>query len=453
VVKFKDHIELPYESDESLQQFFEANDVIGYNSVKQDFPEAIAGRMLRSVEENELKQLRTQLIESGKTKGSGYEPPNLCTYCVLLCPASSADTRTLLDRLQANADIEYAYIEKKLVARAPGESLGNPTNNLSQGYLEPAPLGVDSHFARQFKGGEGDDRVRFVDIEGGWFLNHEAITHASPEILFGTNKVEQWHGTAVLGVIMMQNNLAGGQGMVPGVKCDVMGSLDENDRLVIGSGIVKAMTKLQFGDVLLIEVHLADEDGNFFPVETAPTLNSLIRMATEKGIIVIEAAGNGNLNLDSYQNRFGKKILNRNDDAFVDTGAIMVGACTSRSNARIPISNFGSRVDCCAWGNRVGTASTVTTIDNGNQGPEFKFGYMNDFDGTSSASAIIAGVALTIQSILVKNGRKPFGPAKMRQVLSSFSARPDDDTDDRIGTMPDLRKIIEAEIPNADPVT
>ena len=54
-----------------------------------------------------------------------------------------------------------------------------------------------------------------------------------------------------------------------------------------------------------------------------------IRLAVAHGIIVVEAGGNGNNNLDTWTNAGGLTILNRSSVNFTDSGAIMVGAALS----------------------------------------------------------------------------------------------------------------------------
>ncbi len=67
-------------------------------------------------------------------------------------------------------------------------------------------------------------------------------------------------------------------------------------------------------------------------------------------------------------------------------------------------------------------------------------GYIPHFNGTSSASAIVAGVAIAVQSIAEAAGKKRLGPAQMRETLSHHANGTP--SPDRIGVMPDLKKII-----------
>jgi hypothetical protein len=94
-------------------------------------------------------------------------------------------------------------------------------------------------------------------------------------------------------------------------------------------------------------------------------------------------------------------------------------------------SNWGSRIDCFAQGTYVLT--TVTPND-----------YTKAFDGTSSASAIVAGAALAVQGVVEKNLGFRLDSWQMRQLLIIGTTA----EGQGIGVMPDLRKIINAILGN-----
>jgi serine protease len=72
------------------------------------------------------------------------------------------------------------------------------------------------------------------------------------------------------------------------------------------------------GDVMLLEQQAPGPGGAFVPLEVLPAVYDAIRLATQDGIIVVEAAGNGGVDLDALGSPFpaGKP----------DSGAIVVGA-------------------------------------------------------------------------------------------------------------------------------
>ncbi|MCP4995327.1 MAG: S8 family serine peptidase, partial [Gammaproteobacteria bacterium] len=148
--------------------------------------------------------------------------------------------------------------------------------------------------------------------------------------------------------------------------------------------------------------------------------------------------GNGGNDLDAFVNDAGDQILNRGSAGFRDSGAIVVGAASSAvPHTRVEQTNFGSRVDCYAWGEDVVSPSSDMN------GATDK--YTNYFGGTSSASAIVTGAALVVQGVAEANLGKRFTPHQMRTILSSATngTRSNDPDIDRIGVMPDLRKILQ----------
>ena len=109
--------------------------------------------------------------------------------------------------------------------------------------------------------------------------------------------------------------------------------------------------------------------------------------------------------------------------------------------SRRPDSNYGKRIDCFAWGDSVYTADSTSEA------------YAADFSGTSSAAAIIAGAALSVQGMAQGNSvdglRIP--PGTLRKILSgpatgtSAVATTADPNGDKIGVMPDLMAIAHKE--------
>src|SRR6185503_12422445 len=80
-----------------------------------------------------------------------------------------------------------------------------------QGYLNPAPRGIDARYAWGFPGGDGAS-VGLIDIEQGWNLDHIDLRQARIQLLSGVNYAGKSHGTAVLGVLAAADNTIGGVG-------------------------------------------------------------------------------------------------------------------------------------------------------------------------------------------------------------------------------------------------
>jgi hypothetical protein len=198
------------------------------------------------------------------------------------------------------------------------------------------------------------------------------------------------------------------------------------------------------GHVLLIEV----ETASGYPVEVDEAVLIAIQTLAGKGVVVVEAAGNGTAtagrDLDKplpAQGTPPKKpaySLKRGASSFADSYAIMVSACRSQvtsqgGHRRIARAGFGSRIDCYAWGDSVKTADGA-----GNRG------FVEDFHGTSAASAIIAGSAILVQQMVVSKGKLPLTSTQMRTLLSQKPTGTNVQAPSGpnvIGVMPDLEAI------------
>lgn len=215
------------------------------------------------------------------------------------------------------------------------------------------------------------------------------------------------------------------------------------------------MTVLTPGDVVLIEV-AALEDGVSTrfqrPIERDEHVRNAISLLTGIGIVVIEPAGNGNKQLAKLSPDNGRCQLDVDGPGYVDSGAVMVGGgyvdpngtagslprrWISGDDPRIG-SNFGNRVNCYSWARQVYTSGcapwrTCTPAA----------GYQN-FNGTSSASAIVAGLAVLVQTMLGAAGRQPLTSVQLRTVLADAGNGTASEANSGIGPMPDLERIAQA---------
>ena len=318
-----------------------------------------------------------------------------------------------------------------------------------QGYLEEAPLGINAPYAWGIKGGDGQGAT-FVDLEEGWLLNHEDLVGQNIEFMSGKMSNDLSHGTSVLGVVSAADNRIGNIGIAPKAKAKVISVIRDNGRIDVRDAILSAVDSLQAGDVLLIEESFKyDGYGDDpLPVEVYPSIFNAIRKGTDKGIIIVEAAGNGGIDLDEFKDRNGKQILNRNSPDFKDSGAIIVGASTARvPHKRLGFSNYGSRIDVYGWGEYVDTLDTYQNQNSKGQkvtDQSIMNRYTSNFRGTSSASPIIAGAAVSIQGIAKEHLGKAYTPKELRAILSNpnTGTKSNDPSSDKIGVLPDLKAIL-----------
>jgi len=365
--------------------------------------------------------------------GQAPPPPSFASYYAIECPAG-VEPEAVARTVRAWSTVETAYVEGGPTP-PPLNPSANP-RNANQHYEDAAPDGIDARYAWSQADGSG---VGFVDMEQGWTLNHEDLVAAGITIISGVNTAYTGHGTAVLGEILAVDNTIGDMGIAPKVTARVVSQWRSAGIYNTAEAILSAASAMSSGDVLLLEAQTSHPTASgYVPVEVDQAVFDAIQYATSQGIIVVEAGANGSVDLDAFQDINGKFIFNRSNADFRDSGAILVGAASSSApHTRLSFSNYGSRIDCYAWGENIdstgdGWTGTATNL------------YTTGFGGTSGATPIVTGSALIVQSWNVAHGRPRLTPTEMRALLSdstrnTASANP---AVDRIGVMPNRRKIV-----------
>jgi serine protease len=206
--------------------------------------------------------------------------------------------------------------------------------------------------------------------------------------------------------------------------------------------IDNAAEALRPGDVLLIELQGGGPRGRYLPMEYWDDNFDAIQAATARGVVVIEAAGNGAENLD--HRAYGGKLTRESRDS----GAIMVGAGGPprdgfEDRARLDFSNYGSRLDVQGWGRKVATVDygdLQRCADAGDTRYTDRH-YTGEFAGTSSASPIVAGAAILLQSYAKQQGRL-LSPHEIRDILTETGTPQTSDPAKHIGPRPDLARAL-----------
>lgn len=391
-----------------------------------------------------------------RAAAAAIAPPRLTSYFAIIVPRGIEATEVATE-VSAWPHVELAYVEGT-PGPPPAVNAADDPLSVKQGYLFAAPAGIDAHFAWTEADGNG---INFVDLEQGWTLDHEDLPPSIPVIGPGTSHPDPiWmdHGTSVLGIVAGADNDKGVVGIAPRTSVRVVSQWFEppGQEPFFGTAIALALAiaEIQKGDVLLIET-TAPPVAKFgwVPAEVDPLVFALIQTATGLGITVLEPAGNnlekpeskdvGGSNLDAFSTNSGKFVLNRASPDFKDSGAIMVGAATSAvPHERIFFSNYGSRVDCYAWGENIATCGMVLKLPFIGTSPQTH--YTLYFGGTSGATAIVAGAVVLLQSWALKRFGAVLSPTVLRALLSDHGLNTCSKTplNDRIGVMPNLRRII-----------
>lgn len=389
-----------------------------------------------------------------------------------------AEDQQLEDIAHSLKQIDYvrgAYIKpptalaalNTMTPRAPSPSRKTPDFTARQKYLDPAPGGIDARYAWTLPGGTGKD-VKIIDIEGEWRFSHEDLLQNKGGVVGGVPPNDlAWrnHGTAVIAEFGADDNGIGIKGICPDAEVSGV-SIFPTDTMGSSVAIRLATQRLRPGDIILIELHRPgprhgfvdrDDQQGYIPIEWWPDDFAVIQFAISRGIVVVEAGGNGGEDLDDSlydtpQDGFPNEWKNPFKRSNRDSGAIVVGAGapppgTHRTNhgpdrSRLDFSNFGSIVDAQGWGRE------VTTCGYGDLqgGASEDIWYTDQFSGTSSASPIVVGAIGCLQGILRARKAQPSTPAEIRQLLrttgSPQTSAPQRPASQRIGNRPDLRQLI-----------
>lgn len=412
------------------------------------------------------------MAESSAFSATAAEPTDLSIFYQVEAPAEK------LEKLQADlageALVEAAYIKpgaepaaylNDMAPAAEEAPPATPDFVSRQGYLEAAPGGVEARWAWTQAGGRGNG-IRIIDIEGAWRFDHEDLSMLQGGVVGGTMSADiGWrnHGTAVLGEYSGDLNAIG----VTGISSEAVASAISIFGGPGSAGAINAAAaRLGAGDVILLELHRPGPRFNFqnrgdqrgyIAIEWWPDDFAAIRAAVNRGIIVVEAAGNGAENLDDpiYQNPapgFPAGWTNPFRRSNRDSGAIVVGAGApppgthgrnhGPDRSRLDFSNWGALIDAQGWGREVTTCGYGDLQGGSNE----NLWYTDTFSGTSSASPIVVGVCASIQGMARARGRPPLTPAQMRNCLRTTGSPQQDapgrPATQRIGNRPNLRQLV-----------
>lgn len=373
----------------------------------------------------------------------------------------------LTENAEVKSDSHLALFNKNF------SPLDTPDFSSQQHYLDAAPVGIDARYAWDISGGRGLG-IKVIDVEYDWQTNHEDFA-LDGNLFWGgrapgicsTVRPDTNHGTAVMGVLNGRHNRLGVSGITPDVHYGLASvcraeyipgfffSLFTGENvtgrmhnIAVAAAINDAARALGRGDVLLIEQHTYGPQGEWVPMEYYQESFDAIRRAAIDGqgprSVVVEAAGNGGMNLDDarYGTRFNPTVRH--------SGALLVGASNGNGDTnRASFSNFGARVDVHGWGGGVVTLGYGVDAENNpvspwNLGDVTRY-YTQRFGGTSSASPIVAGAVASIQGARRARFLEPLNGSLLKMLFASTGTpQGSASAAENIGPLPNLRGAIDA---------
>ncbi len=368
-------------------------------------------------------------VSSLRSVFSDSAAPELGGY-VRAKTSSSSAADALVASLVGRDDVLAAY--RAAVATPPPAS---PCFASQQKYFATLDgLGVQA--ARTWPGATGAN-VTVVDVEYAWNVNHEDVSAARKPGALLTQGIaadpysDDNHGTAVLGVLAGDRNAIGVNGIIPDATIRMANAYQMFLGYQGASAVAAAAATLQPGDVIVLEQQSTGPGGELLPAEWVPEMYDAIAAATAAGINVVEAAANSGVDLGNptYGTTFPS------DKA--DSGAIMVGAGATcgwqPERSRLNFSDFGQRVNVQAEGECVVSAGYGTLYS---AGPNAK--YAVDFNGTSSATALIGGITAALSSAWQQARGTAATPATIRNILIASGVAQDPSVQGHIGPRPNL---------------
>ncbi len=346
-----------------------------------------------------MSSKKIQAIESkGMQKREGKRIGLANILKVIVENPTQEKLQSLKKRFEEQLSVAYCHLVSNEPISPPHDIFPEtPSFRNRQEYIDEDP-GVNMQYAWDM--GVDGSGIFVRNIEYGFNKAHEDLNDVNafyaPGRTVHSSAVDSGytrHGTSVIGTLYADNGTYGVTGMVYGAEEVVLHPEWAEEYVTTDNpygwdrirAITEAIDNTLPGNVLIYQMQ-SEERG---PAELDPIIWDLTQAATDNGIVIVAAAGNGGLDLDSADYI---EYMSRGN-----SGAIIVGAGSSDLNHdALPYTTHGRRVDLQGWGNDVFTAGTF----NGEAeviASDVNQTYTN-FTGTSSATAIVASCVIAVQS-------------------------------------------------------
>lgn len=339
---------------------------------------------------------------------------------------------SLATALEKHEAVEYCSLMAATPVAPPSDIAPvTPLAEDMQGYLTFTGVKMDNAWEMGLTG-EG---INVRDIEYGFNANHEELNDVNAYLAIGMTISSEAevdyteHGTAVFGIVYGDKGDYGISGLAHGAEEMVL--YPEWQEAPAGYNRVNAVSQClensSEGDVVIYEMQTAGAMGEFCQAEYDQVIWDLTKAASDTGVVIVAAAGNGSEDLDApAYDEYNERG---------DSGAIIVGAGTDDEfHERLGFSTYGTRVDVQAWGQNVYSSGYG---DAGEIGGDFNQAYTN-FGGTSSATPIVASCVIVLQGYYHDlTGSYLTGP-QLREVLKATGIPQGGGFIGNIGPFPDM---------------
>ncbi|RDB03416.1 hypothetical protein [Runella aurantiaca] len=352
------------------------------NQLKNDF----GIELIPVFEESDLKALsnRVPLCREAVDSLTRFFRVNRCTF--------DSNTLAILTSKFKDYFARVDVYNAGNVNNASGTCNANNSRYINDNYVIGMRL---SHMAK-------GDSAYFSLIESGSYpsLNScisSKLSQAEIHRPLRSRSSREKHADKTLGVFWANQSLAGccgtRFGIVPDSKLRTFYSINDNlchispsdSNISVSRALMQTLLVSNPGDIVLLEYDIYGQ-----VAESVPEIQELIHIATHcLGVTVIEPAGNGNKHISVTE----------------DSGAIVVGAAYKAPSGYtiFPNTNYGKRIDVYSLTN---FKSIVPEQD-----------MCGRYSCTSAASAVIAAMAVSLQSQYFKKNRKYLTPYQMRDLF------------------------------------